>query len=128
MRPIKKRYVAKLLFQFRVTVAGKHFKRRLCEERFIMFRAASAKEALAHAKRRGKEEQHSYKNSGGNPVRFEFIGVMELLDLDLASEEDEVWYEIKQMVAPSERKAELIPARTVLHAFRMEAELKGNRK
>ena len=49
------RYTAKLLFQFKVTLGGKVRKRRLCEERYLTFQAPSAKEALAHAKRRGRE-------------------------------------------------------------------------
>src|SRR5215217_4166068 len=73
------RYAAKLLFQFKVALAGRVKKRRLCEEQFITFEAASAKKALAHAKRRGRESQHSYKGGGGANVRVEFVGVMELL-------------------------------------------------
>src|SRR4051794_2612243 len=111
------RYAAKLLFQFKVALAGRVKKRRLCEERFIMFKAASARTALEHAKRRGREAQHSYKGGGGANVRFEFVGVMELLLLSLACEEDEVWYEIRTMVSPAERKDELLLPEGSLHAF-----------
>jgi hypothetical protein len=117
-----KRYTAKLLFQFRVTVAGSDGKRRLCEERFIMFQAPSARKALQHAKRRGREGQHAYKNSADNTVRFEFVGVMELLELGSECGEDEVWYEIKQLLTPRERKQLFIPPERTLHAFRMECE------
>jgi hypothetical protein len=41
------RYSAKLLFQFRVVVNGDSGARRLCEERMIVFRAASPRLALA---------------------------------------------------------------------------------
>src|SRR5689334_8475143 len=122
------RYSAKLLFQFKVTVAGREPKRRLCEERFLMFRAVSARRALAHAKRRGRESQHSYEGQGGANVRFEFVGVMELLLLGSECERDEVWYEIKRMVSPSERKDELLLPEGSLHAVRMEAELKPTKK
>ncbi len=49
------RYSAKLLFQFRVEIAGDSEKRRLCEERIVVFEARSPKAALAIAKRKGRE-------------------------------------------------------------------------
>ncbi len=122
------RYAAKLLFQFKVSLAGRVKKRRLCEERFITFKAPSAMKALAHAKRRGRESQCSYKGGGGANVRIEFVGVMELLRLNPECEEDEVWYEIKTMVSPAERRDELLLPERLLHAFRIEAELKPTKK
>src|SRR4051812_26442730 len=86
-------YSAKLLFQFRVMVGGSPGKRRICEERIITFSADYARAALREAKRRGRAAQQSYKSSDGNPVHFEFVGVMELLRLDPACESGEVWYE-----------------------------------
>jgi len=114
------RYSAKLLFQFRVTFDGDPGKRRVCEERIITFRARSAAEALERAKRRGRESRHAYTNSHGNPVDFEFIGVMELLRLDPVCAEDEVWYEIKQRLLPMERAERLIPPEHTLEAIRNE--------
>ena len=95
-----KRYAAKLLFQFRVTVDGDSGKRRTCEERIVVMDAASGKAALARAKRKGKESQYRYDNSEGNPVSFEFIGVMDLLCLDPECEQDEVWYDIVERLLP----------------------------
>jgi hypothetical protein len=115
------RYAAKLLFQFRVTIDGESGKRRLCEERIVLFKAPYGAKALADAKRRGKKEQHRYKNIDGNPVRFEFIGVMELLCLDPACDEDEVWYDFVERLLPSERRAALIPAESDLEAIRNES-------
>lgn len=111
------RYAAKLLFQFRVTVAGEDSKRRLCEERIILLRSPSAKAALAQAKRRGRGAQHSYQNSDGNPVRFEFIGVMDLLSLGPECDEDEVWYEMKERLAPFERKDASFPRKMTFAPF-----------
>jgi hypothetical protein len=116
-----KRYAAKLLFQFRVTIDGDSGKRRTCEERIILFKAVSARKALADAKRRGRMERNHYKNSDGNPVRFEFVGVMELLCLDSVCEDDEVWYDIVDRLLPSERRAAWIPPESELEAIRNES-------
>ncbi|HVJ86235.1 MAG TPA: DUF4288 domain-containing protein, partial [Caulifigura sp.] len=91
------RYAAKLLFQFRVEVNGSSGIRRLCEERIVNFSAADARQALREAKRRGRAAKHRYQNSDGNPVFFEFVGVLELIRL-LDGDSDEVWYEIVERV------------------------------
>ena len=114
----EKRYAAMLLFQFRVMVAGKPGKRRLCEKRIVNFAARSGRAALTKAKRRGRAAQHSYRNSDGNPVHFEFIGVQDLLCLDPACEPDEVWYDIVQLQTPMERRSKLIPPESELEAIR----------
>jgi len=92
--------------------------RRLCEERIITFLAAHGQTALREAKRRGHAAQHRYKNNDGNPVHFEFIGVLELLRLDAACEPDEVWYHITDRVRPMERRATLIPPEITLSAIK----------
>ena len=108
------RFAAKLLFQFRVDVGGDPGKRRLCEERIINFSARSSREALHKAKRRGKKGEHSYKNSDGNTVSFEFIGIMDLMSLGVEAEADEVWYDIRERLLPMERRKRIIPADDVL--------------
>src|SRR5438270_2856302 len=113
-----KRYAAKLLFQFRVIVDGDSGKRRLCEERIVLFKAATGYAALTQAKQKGRKCQFRYKNARGNSVCFEFIGVMELLCLDPACEKDEVWYRFLERFMPSERKARLIPPESELEAIR----------
>src|SRR5262245_16808160 len=85
-----KRYSAKLLFQFRVIIDGDSGKRRMCEERLLVLQATSARAALTKAKRKGRGSQFHYKNSDGNPVHFEFVGVMDLLCLEVSCEPDEV--------------------------------------
>jgi hypothetical protein len=108
------RYAAKLLFQFRVEVDGDPGKRRLCEERIINFSARSPREALRRAKRRGKKGEHSYKNSDGNTVAFEFVGIMDLMSLGLEAEADEVWYEIRERMLPMERRGKIIPGDDIM--------------
>lgn len=100
------RYAAKLLFQFRVTV--------------ITANAGPAVQALAQAKRTGRTQQYGYQNSDGNPVDFQFIGVMELKKLELVSEDDEVWYEITERLLPMERKNRFVPPDDMLEAIREE--------
>lgn len=114
------RYAAKLLFQFRVDLGVDTGKRRLCEERIVMFRASSAKTALAIAKRKGKLAEVDYDNNEGNRVYFEFVGVIELLELGLECEADEVWYEIRERLLPMERRGSLIPPEDQLNALRNE--------
>lgn len=115
------RYSAMLLFQFRVVVANRSNVMRTCEKRLIVFPAASASAALAIAKRRGKSAEHSYKNNDGNPVHFEFVGVLDLLSIGVECEEGEVWYDIVSLKQPKERAKRLLPAERTLNAFRWEA-------
>jgi hypothetical protein len=117
-----KAYSAMLLFQFRVVVDGDSGKRRTCEERIILLEARSARLALAQAKREGRGAQYSYLNSDGNWVYFEFVGVMELLQLGPECGEGEVWYEIRERLLPMERKQELLKAEQELCAIRCEAQ------
>jgi hypothetical protein len=117
------RYSACLLFQFRVVVDGDSGKRRLCEKRIIHFRATDPRAALRHAKLRGKEAEHAYRNSDGNRVSFEFIGVRDLLHCGAECEGDEVWYQICELLTPMERKDTLIPAEGELAAFREMTQL-----
>ena len=110
-------YAAKLLFQFRVMVDGSPGVRRTCEERIITFPATHGQAALREAKRRGHAAQHRYQNNAGNPVYFEFVGVLELLGLD-ACDCDEVWHDITDRVRPMERRATIIPPESRLSAIR----------
>lgn len=104
------RYAAKLLFQFHVAVKGEPGKRRLCEERIINFKARSPEEALRLAKLRGKRGQFAYKNSEGNKVSFQFVGVLDLMSLGIECEAEEVWYEIRPRLCPMERRDRIVPS------------------
>ena len=101
------RYAAKLLFQF--SVEGDVRKHRLCEERILNFQARSPREALRVAKQRGKKGEHAYKNSDGDVVAFQFVGVMDLMSLGVEAGDDEVWYEIRERLNPMERRTRIIP-------------------
>lgn len=114
----KNKYGAKLLFQWRVMVGRSSGKRRTCEERIINFTAGTARAALREAKRFGKKAEFDYKNSDGNPVFFEFVGVMDLLHLGSECGQNEVWYDIVERVKPMERRKLLIPPERQLSAIK----------
>lgn len=99
-------------------VNGSPGKRRLCEKRIIHLRASDARAALKHAKRRGKEAEHHYRNHEGIAVFFESVGVRDLIGCDLVCEPDEVWYQTVKMVQPMERRGQLIPPESQLCAMR----------
>ena len=115
------RYAAKLLFQFRVDIDGDAGKRRTCEERIVVTTARSAASALTKSKRKGHSAQHDYCNNDGNAVFFEFVGVMDLLELGAESDPDEVWYDIRERLLPMERREVFIPPEAKLNAVRNEA-------
>jgi len=119
--PAQERYAAKLLFQFRVTVDGDDGVMRTCEERIVVLHATHARDALARVKRHGRKAQHAYRNDDGNPVRFEFVGVLDLLHLGPECEENEVWYDIVTRKQPMERAAAILPDEASLRAIRNEA-------
>lgn len=106
----RKRYAAKLLFQYRVVVNGKASSRRVCEERVILFKAASDQKALSYAKKKGHRAENTYRNLQGDRVAFEFVGVRDIIQLGYECNPDEAWYDIKEMVSPMERRAQLIPS------------------
>jgi hypothetical protein len=122
------RYAAKLLFQFRVVVDGDSGKRRWCEERIVVFRAASARKALAMAKTKGKAAQFDYTNADGNNVYFEFIGVQELMHLGVESDKDTVWWDIGRRLMPMERRERFLLPEDELDAITYEKAIKQPRE
>ena len=117
-RTTESMFAAKLLFQFKVTAKGDTGKRRLCEERIVHVKAPTARVALASVKRIAKRAEHRYKNTDGNPVHFQFVGILDLISLLDKYEPEEVWYEWKEMITPLERRKKLIPAEQDLSAIR----------
>ncbi len=116
-------YAAKLLFQFRVVTFGSSNRRRLCEERIVVFRAGSAKAAVAKAKSVGARAQHKYTNDSGGLVNFEFVGILDLMSLGHECEKGEVWYELRERLEPKERAKRILPAERELNAVQWERRL-----
>jgi hypothetical protein len=121
-----KRYSAKLLFQHRADYGScKSDIMRRCEERLIVLSARNAQSALRKAKAHGGKAEFSGDEEMGNPgFRFEFIGVMDLLEIGLECDPDEVWYDISTRKLPMERKSKLIPREEKLNAIFWENESK----
>ena len=111
------RFAAKLLFQYRVGTDPLSDRMRTCEERIINFAAGNAKAALAVAKRYGKAARFKYMNDSSEEVHFEFVGVLELLELGIECQPEEVWYDVRKMLTPMERRAVILPAEHELAAF-----------
>lgn len=112
-----KRYSAKLLFQYR-SKTGKEPK-RLCEERIITFEARGPRHALQVARSNGRKAQFEmsspfwkncsisrYVKQTDGDIFFEFVGVMDLVELSTICESNEVWYEFHCRRAPVDK---LIP-------------------
>jgi hypothetical protein len=115
----EQRFAAKLLFQFRYEDdAPGGF--RTAEERVVLLFECGAAAAYLAAQRRGKFANHSYLNDAGGRVYFEFVGITDLINLGPETEDDEVWYDIRRMKDPMQRRGELIPDKKSLDAFRLE--------
>ena len=102
------RFSAKLLFQYRVG-GSKRSKFRICEERIITLRSKSAIGAIREAKKIAKNSQACYVNDDGNKIFVEFVGLLDFMEIGIESDENEVWYEIKTILRPMERKNKIIP-------------------
>jgi len=109
------RYSAKLLFQFRVDHT-REGDRRTCEERIITYTAPSAEVALTYAKENGLGAVTNYANEEGQTVYFEFVGVLDLLELGIECEPEEVWYDVVEHRLPI-----TVPDESELNALREDS-------
>lgn len=115
------RYSAKLLFQFRID-APSVGESRLCEERIVTYSAASADVAYRTANEKGEASVYDYKNDEAKTVYFEFVGVLDLLELGLECDPEAVWYDIVEHELPVK-----VPEKTELGAFRNETDTDDDR-
>jgi hypothetical protein len=108
-----KRYSAMLLFAFQ---EGKsNSSEQTCESRILVCMALSANEALIHFKKMGVELQGEYTTNNGITYGWSFLGIQELLCLDLiASNDSEVWYDIFRIENPES----LVPKESELCAIK----------
>jgi hypothetical protein len=122
----KEKYAALMLFQFRTEKDGLSNKKRLCEERIILFEGTSAAECYGLAVSRGRDEEFSYTD-GDVEVFFEFVGIKEFIELNSTSEPDEVWYRFVEKLNPMENMGKLIPSKDNLSAFQEKVTRKPGR-
>lgn len=114
-----------MLFQFRVVRNGISNRKRVCEERIILFEADSVASALKMARKRGKKDEFSYDaEDAGATVFFEFVGVLDLVDVNIL-ENDEVWYRLVEKLEPIERKEKILPAEHDFSASKAIKRTKG---
>lgn len=123
------RYSARLLFQFRADLGnGRSDTMRRCEERIIVLSARNANSALRKAKSYGKGAELVFEAVAGNPIYFEFVGVMDLLELGPECGPEEVWYDIVTRKLPFERRDALLPKESELNAIYWENRDKKQKK
>jgi len=120
-----RRFSTKLLFHWAPSVPPK---RRLCEERLVTFRARSTRDALAKAKRLGRQGEFTYREQGGGRGRFQFLGVLDLMELGVEAEANEVWWDVYQRLEPSRRRAQLLPPETRLRIFTDRGRAPSNKR
>ncbi len=120
-------YAAKLLFQWRVIAGRKQYKRRVCEERVILMRARNPREALKRAKQYGATECYT-DHREGRKIFFEFIGVVDMDDMatEFADGPAEVWYELREMLQPKERRGRLLVPERHMRAFEIPKRGRGS--
>lgn len=105
MKKFPAKYAAKALFQFRFE-GEPDICFRETEERIFLVEEKGAKLAFDAAVRRCIDAQFSAVNDAKVKFFFEFVGIVELMHLgDEAG--DSVWYEIRKMKNPMERRAAL---------------------
>ena len=111
------KFAAFLLFQFKTTTNDIINKKRICEERIYNINTTSSEDAYLKANQIGKEEEFSY-NDEEKLINFEFIGIVDLIELSDIDDENLVWSRFQEKVNPMERKSKLIPKKENLTVFK----------
>jgi hypothetical protein len=86
----------------------------------VTFAAKSPKLALQRAKRIGRTSEWEHQQDE-TVMHFEFVGVMELIDMTAYFEDDgwaEVWFEHVERLRPLERRSRHVPPEEELEALR----------
>ncbi|MCX6997816.1 MAG: DUF4288 domain-containing protein [Kiritimatiellaeota bacterium] len=96
-----------------------------CEERLIVLSARNAQSALHKAKSHGRKAEFSATAEAGNEIHFEFVGIIDLLEIGIECLPDEVWYDISIRKLPMEQKNKIIPPEEKLNAIFWERKSKG---
>ncbi len=104
-----KKYSVKLLFQYRIE-SNLNEKMRICEEKILIFLIKEDEDIILVSNQKAKEQEFDFINDDGNKVFYEFIGILDVCHLGNEVEDNEVWYNIKTMLTPMERKNKILPS------------------
>ncbi|HIE45331.1 MAG TPA: DUF4288 domain-containing protein [Flavobacteriaceae bacterium] len=104
------KYAIKFLFQFRV-VSTEECKMRTTEEKIVLFHINSKdnNNFFEIANKRAKEDEFNYLNDDNNMVYYEYIGIVDICHLGIEVDDDVLWYDIKTLLTPMERKNKILP-------------------
>jgi len=99
------RFAFKLLFQFRVMIKRNPGKFRRCEERTIVVdNVETAEEAVDRALSYGRNQHRTFTNTAGHKAHFEFVGILDYIELGIECHECEVWYDYVIRKEPMENR------------------------
>ncbi len=113
-------YSCKLLFQWNPFKDGEAFrKRRVCEEKIYSYPSKSPEDALAKAKALGEEECFDHETEEGH-VYYQFVGVIELIQLIDYNEGTELWYEMSEKLIKDGNFEYLVPKEKELAVFKTD--------
>jgi hypothetical protein len=102
------RYSAKVLFGFRYGDSTCWDSK--CLESIYHYRASSPREAIAKARRFAKSEEVDYMNTYGERVRYEFLGILDMIRLGGVDRLEEVWSDVRERNLTAERVKRIIPS------------------
>ncbi len=102
-------YACTLLFRYRKNKQQKKF---LCDERMFHMKGKSPSLIYKACIKRGKDEEYILPMGNCNWA-YEFVGVLEIVELALGRKPDEVWHRFSERMNPERR----IPLKTKLSAY-----------
>ena len=104
------KYAVKLLFQFRIDSLN-ICKMRTSEEKIILFQISSknSNDIFKIIKKRALQDEFNYLNDDKNIVYYEYVGIIDICHLGMEVDSDVVWYDIKTLLTPMERKNRILP-------------------
>jgi len=112
-----RKFAVFLLFQFKTEKNNIINKKRICEERIYNIECETSNIAYKEAKKIGKKEEFSYIEDK-QKVNFEFIGIIDLVELSTLDDNNIVWSRFVEKLTPMERKDKIIPTKDNLTVFK----------
>ncbi len=105
----------KLLFQFRVMVGKSAGVQRKCEERYIVIdNVHDISSTLDSVYSYAKKSERVYKNTDGNTVYHEFVGVIDYILMENECDDIEFWYDYTTRRLPMENKKAITMSKSTI--------------